>query len=104
MQEESCAAKAIVACKELFEKQQTQLMQLVHLLRQVETRVNSHQDDILQSFATQRDSFQKLFQKVVYFISAFHSQNHDTFVITLKLLQLIVDETNAIFGSVKDGM
>ena len=104
MQEESCAAKVIIAGKDFFEKQKTQLVQLVHLLRQVENRVNSHQDDILQSLATQRDSLQKLFQKAIYFISAFHSQNHDTFLITLKLFQLIFDKTDDILSSVEDGM
>ncbi|XWS51516.1 hypothetical protein CRYUN_Cryun12cG0182500 [Craigia yunnanensis] len=102
--EESCAAKVIIAGKEFFEKQQTQFMQLVHLLRQVENRVNSHQDDILQSLATQRDSLQKIFQKAIYFISAFHSQNHDTFLITLKLFQLIFDKTDDVLSSVEDGM
>ncbi|XVE63780.1 hypothetical protein DITRI_Ditri07aG0047400 [Diplodiscus trichospermus] len=102
--EESCAAKAMVAGKEFFEKQQTQLMQLVHLLRQVENRINSHQDEILQSLATQRHSIQKLFQKAVYFISAYHNQNHDTFLITLKLLQLICDKADAVLSSVEDGM
>ncbi|XVF54793.1 hypothetical protein PTKIN_Ptkin05aG0210200 [Pterospermum kingtungense] len=104
IKEKTCAAKAVIAGKEFYDKQQTQLMQLVQLLRQVETRVNSHQDDILQSLATQRDSLQKLFQKSIYFISAFHSQNHDTLLITLKLLQLIFDKTDAVLCSVEDGM
>ncbi|XVF11384.1 hypothetical protein REPUB_Repub08aG0023400 [Reevesia pubescens] len=101
---ESSAAKARMVGKEFFEKQQTQLMQLVHLLRQVENRVNSHQDDILQSLDTQRDSLRKLFQKAIYFLSAFHSQNHDTFLVTLKLLQLIFNKTDAVLSSVEDGM
>ncbi|XP_022736839.1 uncharacterized protein LOC111289786 [Durio zibethinus] len=101
---ESCASKAIVAGKEFFEKQQTQLMQLVRLLRQVENGVNSHQDDILQSLATERDFLQKLFRKAIYYISAFHNQNHDTFLITLKLFQLIFDKTDAVLNSVEDGM
>ncbi|MBA0578304.1 uncharacterized protein LOC105785696 [Gossypium raimondii] len=102
--EENCAAKAIIAGKEFYEKQETQLLQLVHLLRQVENRVNSHQDDILQSLATQRGSLQNLFRKAVYYISAFHSQNHDIFLITQKLLQLIFYKTDAVLSSVEDNV
>lgn len=104
LQEESCASKAMIAGKEFFEKQQTQLMQLVQLLRQVENQVNSHQDDILQSLATQRDSLKKLFQKSIYFMSSFHTQNNDTFLITVKLLQLIFYKTDAVLCSAEDGM
>ncbi|TYI17889.1 hypothetical protein ES332_A07G054700v1 [Gossypium tomentosum] len=102
--EENCAAKAIIAGKEFYEKQETQLLQLVHLLRQVENQVNSHQDDILQSLATQRGSLQNLFRKAVYYISAFHSQNHDIFLITQKLLQLIFYKTDAVLSSVEDNV
>ncbi|OMO52341.1 hypothetical protein COLO4_37262 [Corchorus olitorius] len=102
--EESCATKFKIAREEFFEKQKSQLMQLVHLLRQVENRVNFHQDDILQGLTTQRGSLQKLFQKVVYCISSFHSQNNDTFLITLKLLQVLFEKTDEVLCSVEDGM
>ncbi|MFQ6664543.1 hypothetical protein Gotur_031617 [Gossypium turneri] len=75
--EENCAAKAIIAGKEFYEKQETQLLQLVHLLRQVENR---------------------------FIISAFHSQNHGIFLITQKLLQLIFYKTDAVLSSVEDNV
>ncbi|XP_038993384.1 uncharacterized protein LOC120117125 [Hibiscus syriacus] len=102
--EESSAVKAMIAGKEFYEKQQTQLVQLVHLLRQVENRVNSHQEDILQTLGTQRDSLQNLFREAVYYIYAVHKQNQDIFLITLKLLQHIFDKTNAVLSSVEDNM
>ncbi|KAE8663358.1 Glycyl-tRNA synthetase / glycine--tRNA ligase [Hibiscus syriacus] len=102
--EESTAAKAVIAGKEFYKKQQTQIVQLVHLLRQVENQVNSHQEDILQTIVTQRDTLQNLFHKAVYYIYTAHNQNQDIFLITLKLLQHIFDKTNAVLSSVEDNM
>ncbi|GMI76660.1 hypothetical protein like AT5G61865 [Hibiscus trionum] len=102
--EESNVANAMIAGKEFYEKQQTQLLQLVHLLRQVENRVNSHQEDILQTLDTQRDSLQNLFRKAVYYIYAVHNQNQDIFLITLKLLQHIFYKTDAVLSSVEDNV
>ncbi|KAK6262040.1 hypothetical protein QUC31_007856 [Theobroma cacao] len=99
-EEESWATKATTAGKEFFEKQQTQL---VHLLRQIENRVSSHGDDILESLATWRGFLQKLFQKASNFMSL-QSQNHDTILITRKLLQVIYDKTDAVLSSVEDGI
>ncbi|XP_021287059.1 uncharacterized protein LOC110418608 [Herrania umbratica] len=102
-EEESCATKATIAGKEFFKEQQTQVMQLVHLLRQIENRVNSHRDDILESLATRRGFLQKLFRKASNFISL-QSQNHDTLLITRKLHQVIYDKTDAVLSSVEDGI
>ncbi|KAK9278039.1 hypothetical protein L1049_027596 [Liquidambar formosana] len=72
LEEESYATKVAMAGKELREKQQLQLTQLVHLLRQIETQVNSSQNDILQTLAHHRLYLQKFFQGAISYISTTH--------------------------------
>lgn len=104
MQEESYATRATIAGKELMDKQQTNLLQLVRLLRQIEFQVNSRQDDILGTLDSHRISLNKFFQKSVSHISALHSQNRDIFLITLRLLREIFNNVNAILSSVEGGV
>ncbi|KAF2311633.1 hypothetical protein GH714_025370 [Hevea brasiliensis] len=101
LEEESYATRAAIAGKELMEKQQTNFLQLVRLLRQIEIHVNCRQDDIFGTLDSHRVSLNKFFQKSVSHISALHSQNHDIFLITLRLLKEIFNNVNAILGSVE---
>ncbi|GAV60207.1 LOW QUALITY PROTEIN: hypothetical protein CFOL_v3_03738, partial [Cephalotus follicularis] len=98
LQKESYASEAIIAGKEHMKNQQTQLMQLVHLLRQIETKVNSRQDDILGTLTNHRANLHNFFKKASYYTCNLHSQDHDTLLITLKLLQAIYDNVGAILG------
>ncbi|XP_050221294.1 uncharacterized protein LOC126671554 isoform X2 [Mercurialis annua] len=101
---ESYVTKAAVAGKELMVKQQTNLLQLVHLLRQIETQVNSRQDDILATLGNHRAVLHKFFQKAVHYISTLHGQNNDFFMTTLKLLQVIFNNVNTVLVSVEGGV
>ncbi|XP_031277270.1 uncharacterized protein LOC116135694, partial [Pistacia vera] len=98
------ATKAAMAGKELVENQQEKLIQLVHMLRKIETQVNSRQNDILQTLACHRVSLHKIFLKVMCSLSNLHSQNHDTYFVTLKLLRAIFDFMGSVFGSVENGV
>lgn len=93
-----------MAGKELVENQQAQLIQLVRMLKNIETQVNSRQNDILQTLANHRVSLNKIFQKAMCSLSNLHSQNHDTYFVTLKLLQAIFDFISSVFGSVENGV
>ncbi|KAJ9140085.1 hypothetical protein P3X46_030772 [Hevea brasiliensis] len=104
LEEESYATRAAIAGKELMEKQQTNFLQLVRLLRQIEIHVNCRQDDIFGTLDSHRVSLNKFFQKSVSHISALHSQNHDIFLMTLRLLKEIFNNVNAILGSVESGV
>ncbi|KAJ0111114.1 hypothetical protein Patl1_01328 [Pistacia atlantica] len=98
------ATEATMAGKELVENQQAKLIQLVHMLRKIETQVNSRQNDILQTLACHRVSLHKIFLKVMCSLSNLHSQNRDTYFVTLKLLRAIFDFMGSVFGSVENGV
>uniref|UniRef100_A0A5B7BBA1 Myb-like domain-containing protein n=1 Tax=Davidia involucrata TaxID=16924 RepID=A0A5B7BBA1_DAVIN len=107
LEEDSYTVKATMEGKELIQKQKLQLIQLVHLLRQIETQVNSSQNDILQTLADHRASIHKFFQRATAYISAIHhsGQNHGTFLITvLKLLQAIFNHVGVALESVEGGV
>lgn len=74
------------------------------MLRHIETQVNSHQDDILEMIDHRRTFFQEFIQKALYHLSSVHSQNHDTFPVTVKLLRIIFDNINEVLGSVDSGV
>ncbi|KDP22530.1 hypothetical protein JCGZ_26361 [Jatropha curcas] len=101
---ESYVTKATIAGKELMEKQQTNLLHLVQLLRQVEIQVNCHQDEIFETLDNHRASLHNLFQKAIHYISDVHSQNRDNFLTTLNLLQVMFNNVDAILGSVEGGV
>lgn len=103
-EEDIYAAKATKVGKEFLEKQQMQLIQLVEILKKIETQVNSHESDMVQNLANYRASLHKFFQKAIHCISALHSQNHDTFLPSLKILRIIFDNMNVVLGSVEDGI
>lgn len=103
-EEENYTAKAITVGKELMLKQKMQLMQLVHLLRQVEAQVKSSHNDILLTFNDNRASIQKIFQKAVACVSAVHEENNATSFLVLNLLKYIFEHVGAALGSVLHGV
>ncbi|KAK2654515.1 hypothetical protein Ddye_014371 [Dipteronia dyeriana] len=102
----NCVTKATIAGRELVEKQQTQVIQLIQLLRQIEIQVNSRKDNILQTLADHRVSLQKLFRKSVYHLSNLQHRNNDASLtlIMLKLLQGLFHYMGIVFGSVESGV
>ncbi|CAD5335572.1 hypothetical protein AtNW77_Chr5g0148371 [Arabidopsis thaliana] len=102
--EENYAAKAETAGKEILHKHKGQLRQLVHMLKHIETQVNSHREDILQMVDDRRTFFQEFIQKSLYYLSSVHSQNHDTFPVTVKLLRVLFNNINEVLGSVDTGV
>ncbi|CAK7336846.1 unnamed protein product [Dovyalis caffra] len=101
---ENFAARAAIAGKELVEKRKMQFTQLVKLLRQIETHVNSSQDEILQNLDNHHGFLKTFFQKSICLVSTLDSENHDTVVITVNLLQAIFHHVITVLGSVKDGV
>ncbi|XP_019095675.1 PREDICTED: uncharacterized protein LOC109124977 [Camelina sativa] len=102
--EENYAAKVESAGKEILHKHKGQLRQLIHMLRQIETQVNSHQEEILQMVDDRRTFFQDFIQKSLYYLSSVHSKNHDTFPVTVKLLRVLFNNINEVLGSVDTGV
>ncbi|XP_010457906.1 PREDICTED: uncharacterized protein LOC104739299 [Camelina sativa] len=102
--EENYAAKVESAGKEILHKHKGQLRQLIHMLRQIETQVNSHREEILQMVDDRRTYFQDFIQKSLYYLSSVHSKNHDTFPVTVKLLRVLFNNINEVLGSVDTGV
>ncbi|KAJ6977903.1 uncharacterized protein [Populus alba] len=101
---ENFAAGAAIAGKEIIEKRKVQFVQLVKVLRQIESQVNSSQDEILQNLDNHHGFLQKLIQKSIGLVSTLDSENHDTTVITVRLLQTISHHVTTVLRSVKDGV
>lgn len=106
LQEGSVATKAIVAGKELKEKQRLQITQLVHLLRQIEIQVNSHHGDIRQTLADHRSDLHKSFQTAISYVAAVrHSgQNQETFHLVLKIFQIMFRKVYTTLNAVENGL
>ncbi|KAF8051872.1 hypothetical protein N665_1658s0008 [Sinapis alba] len=102
--EENYAAKVESARKEILHNHKGQLRQLVHMLRHIETQVNSHQEDIAQMLDDRRNSFQEFIQKSLNYLRSVHSQNDDTFPATVKLLRILFYNINELLGSVDSGV
>ncbi|KAL9372940.1 hypothetical protein Peur_035184 [Populus x canadensis] len=103
-QGENFASGAAIAGKEIIEKRKVQFVQLVKLLRQIESQVNSSQDEILQNLDNHHGFLQKLIQKSIGLVSTLDSENHDTTVITVRLLQTISHHVTTVLRSVMDGV
>ncbi|KAI8544109.1 hypothetical protein RHMOL_Rhmol08G0269800 [Rhododendron molle] len=105
-QVESYTTKATMASEELLQKQRLQLTQLVHLLRKIESQVNSSQDDILQNLADHQASIHKFIQRGIAYITAVHQtgQSNGTFLAALKLFKATCDHMDAALGSVERGV
>lgn len=95
-----------MASKELLQKQRLQLTQLVHLLRKIESQVNSSQDDIFQNLAGHQASIHKFFQSAIAYITAVHQtgQSNGTFLAALKLFKATFDRMDAALSSVERGV
>lgn len=74
------------------------------MLRHIETQVNSHREDIVEMIDSRRNLFQEFIQKSLYYLSSAHSQNHDTFPATVKLLRVLFNHINEVLGSVDSGV
>lgn len=74
------------------------------MLKHIETQVNSHREDILEMIDSRRNFFQEFIQRSLYYLSSAHSQNHDTFPATLKLLRVLFNHINEVLGSVDTGV
>ncbi|RVX17822.1 hypothetical protein CK203_003941 [Vitis vinifera] len=104
--EESYATKATIAAKEQKEKQRLEITQLVRLLRQIETQVNSHHGDIRQTLADHRRSLHKSFQKAISYIAAIHHscQNQETLLFVLNVFQITLRQVDAALNAVESGV
>ncbi|KAL2463018.1 hypothetical protein Fot_54255 [Forsythia ovata] len=105
-QEESYRDRATTAGKELREKQKLQLMQLIHLLKQIEIQVNSSENDILQTLYDHQASIKRFFLKAFTHVSAIHQSSRDNgmSLLMLKLLKYSFDHVEAALGSVEVGV
>lgn len=104
LQEENYVAKAESAGQEILHKHKGQLRQLLHMLKHIETQVNSHREDIVEMIDNRRTFFQEFIQKSLYYLSSTHSQKRDTFPVTVKLLRIIFNNINEVLGTVDTGV
>lgn len=106
MQEEGYMNRAKTIGRELIQKQEMQLMQLIHLLRQVESQVNTSQTNILQTLSDHQNSIHNVFKKAVAYVSAIHQtgENNDTSLITIQLLKHIFRLVVTTLSSVEYGV
>ncbi|KAJ0923716.1 hypothetical protein HanPSC8_Chr05g0219301 [Helianthus annuus] len=104
--EEDYTNNAIMAGNELIHKQKLQLIQLVQLLKQVESCVNSSQKNMFQTIDNHKDRIHMFLRKAVAYISATQQSSHDrhAFNITLKLLKAIYDHVTEALSSVEGGV
>ncbi|XP_071696188.1 uncharacterized protein [Rutidosis leptorrhynchoides] len=104
--EEDYTSKAIMAGNELIHKQKLQLVQLVQLLKQVESCVNSSQKSMFHTIDKHKDHIHTFVQKAVTYISVVQQPSHDghAFNITLKLLKAIYDHVCEVLCSVEAGV
>ncbi|XP_075661014.1 uncharacterized protein LOC142630843 [Castanea sativa] len=103
------AAKAAMATgKQLLEKQQTQFVQLLNLLKQIESKVNSRRNNLAETIADHRASLRSFFQRAIANLSnTFRSSPRhadDTVETALKLLFLAFKNVDAVLGSVESGV
>lgn len=106
MQEEGYINRAKTAGKELIQKQEMQLMQLIHLLKQVEYQVNTSQTNILQTLSDHQTSIYSVFKKAVSYVFAIHQrgENSGTSLITIQLLKHIFHLVVTTLSSVECGV
>ncbi|XP_015163842.1 uncharacterized protein [Solanum tuberosum] len=106
IEEEGYMNRAKTVGRELIQKQEMQLMQLIHLLRQVESQVNTSQTNILQTLSDHQNSIHNVFKKAVAYVSAFHQrgENNGTSLITIQLLKHIFRLVVTTLSSVECGV
>lgn len=105
-EEEGYLNRAKIVGKELIQKQEMQLMQLIHLLRQVESQVNTSQINILQTLSDHQTSIRGVFKKAVAYISAIHQrgEHNGTSLMTIQLLKHIFHLVVTTLSSVECGV
>ncbi|CAN4112687.1 unnamed protein product [Withania somnifera] len=106
IEEEGYMNRAKTVGKELIQKQEMQLMQLIHLLRQVESQVNTSQTNILQTLSDHQTSIHSVFKKAVAYVSAIHQrgENNGTCLMTIQLLKHIFHLVFTTLSSVESGV
>ncbi|XP_060200927.1 uncharacterized protein LOC132629233 [Lycium barbarum] len=106
IEEEGYMNRAKTVGKELIQKQEMQLRQLIHLLRQVESQVNTSQTNILQTLSDHQTSIHSVFKKAVAYVSAIHQrgENNGTSLITIQLLKHIFRLVITTLSSVECGV
>ncbi|XP_050376813.1 LOW QUALITY PROTEIN: uncharacterized protein LOC126794198 [Argentina anserina] len=93
------AAKAAAAGDSVIEKQKDQLIQLVRILKQVESQVNNGQSRMVQTLANRRHSLRRNFQRAIAYLSTVDHQGFR--VAVLNLLREIFNEVSAVLASVE---
>ncbi|PRQ16841.1 hypothetical protein RchiOBHm_Chr7g0188601 [Rosa chinensis] len=93
------AAKAAVAGDLVIEKQKDQLIQLVRILKQIESQVNNRQSHMVETLANRRHSLRKFFQRAIAYLSTVDHQGFQ--VAVLNILREIFNEVSAVLGSVE---
>ncbi|KAJ7945607.1 putative JHL07K02.14 protein [Quillaja saponaria] len=102
---EGYAAKVTTAGNRLREKQQMQLLELVNLLRIIETQVNSHHNEILQSLNDHRLSLRRFFQRAITYISTLNfTSNEDMYTVTQNILSVTFKAVSVVLSSVESGV
>ncbi|KAK6773542.1 hypothetical protein RDI58_028780 [Solanum bulbocastanum] len=106
IEEEGYMNSAKTVGRELIQKQEMQLMQLIHLLRQVESQVNTSQTNILQTLSDHQNSIHNVFKKAVSHVSAIYQrgENNGTSLITIQLLKHIFRLVVTTLSSVECGV
>ncbi|KAJ8539251.1 hypothetical protein K7X08_013503 [Anisodus acutangulus] len=106
IEEEVYMNRAKTVGKELIQKQEMQLRQLIHLLRQVESQVNTSQTNIFQTLSYHQNSIHSVFKKAVAYVSAIHQrgENNGTSLITIQLLKHIFRLVITTLSSVECGV
>lgn len=86
----------------VIEKQKDQLIQLVRILKQIESQVNNRQSRMVQTLANRRLSLRKFFQRAIAYLSTVDRVDQQGFqVAVLNLLQATFNEVGAVLGSVE---
>ncbi|XP_052620102.1 uncharacterized protein LOC111906410 isoform X2 [Lactuca sativa] len=104
--EEDYTNSVMTAGKEIIQKQKLQLTQLLQLLKQVESCVNSSQKSMFQTIDDHKDNINTFIKKAANYISAIQQSSHDgrAFTITLKLLKAIYEHVCAVLSSIEGGV
>lgn len=95
-----------MAGNELLHKQKMQLMQLVQLLKKVESCVNSTQKNMFRDIDQHKDNIHSIVQKAFTYVSAMKQSSNDghAYDITLKLLKFIYVHVCEALSSVEVGV
>lgn len=95
--------------KKLIIQQRFQLQQLVNLLRRIESRVNSRQNNLLDTLEQHQIHLNNLFHNSIRYLSCLHHQtnattNQEFLLVTLKLLHTTFKHVASALASVHNGV